>query len=146
MIREGAKLCVDRPPVWNTADGSIDQMYWYFGATAMHWSELLDRRDAGHRFWVERARAALLGSQQENGSWNPDGAWGVNGGRVYATAMAVMTLLAAAQQGPDLNPKKRTKKVPGAYGDAITALRRAQRADDPLVAYRAKLALFDLGR
>jgi hypothetical protein len=47
--------------------------------------------------WNSRLQAALLPLQRRessllNGSWDPDPVWGGHGGRVYATAMAAMTL------------------------------------------------------
>jgi hypothetical protein len=47
--------------------------------------------------WNSRLQAALLPLQRRessplDGSWDPDPVWGGHGGRVYATAMAAMTL------------------------------------------------------
>lgn len=47
--------------------------------------------------WNGRLQASLLPLQRRestalNGSWDPDPVWGGHGGRVYATAMAAMTL------------------------------------------------------
>ena len=47
--------------------------------------------------WNRRLQAALLPLQRRessglDGSWDPDPVWGGHGGRVYATAMAAMTL------------------------------------------------------
>jgi hypothetical protein len=47
--------------------------------------------------WNQRLQAALLPLQHRSGgpldgSWDPDGVWGGHGGRVYATALAALTL------------------------------------------------------
>jgi hypothetical protein len=47
--------------------------------------------------WNRQLQAALLPLQRResnglDGSWDPDPVWGGHGGRVYATAMAAMTL------------------------------------------------------
>ena len=47
--------------------------------------------------WNRQMQAAVLRLQRRessglDGSWDPDPVWGGHGGRVYATAMAAMTL------------------------------------------------------
>ena len=89
LIRKGADLIVAKPPVWNPADGSIDMYYWYYGTLAMH--------QVGGPHWVRWQKAmgpAILATQRRDtttcgykGSWDPIGPWGLNGGRVYATAL-----------------------------------------------------------
>ncbi len=80
------------PPVWNEEAGTIDFYYWYFGTLAMQCT-------GGPQWekWSERISTTLLEHQRQDGSfagsWDPVGAWGSEGGRVYATAMAVLTLL-----------------------------------------------------
>ena len=91
-IRKGSDLMLKKPPRWDADDGSIDMYYWYLGSLAMfqvggkHW-----------RQWNSFLRPAVLDSQRRSaggltGSWDPMGAWGTTGGRVYSTAM--MTLCA----------------------------------------------------
>ena len=65
--------------------------YWYYGTLAMfqmggtHW-----------RAWNKSMKSALVnhqrGSGDEKGSWDPIGAWGFAGGRVYSTAINVLSL------------------------------------------------------
>ena len=92
LIRMGASLCGKLPPRWNTRDGSIDFIYWHFGSLAMH-------RVGGTawRRWLEAIEPALVEHQRtegdNEGSWDPVGAWGHAGGRVYATAINALTLL-----------------------------------------------------
>lgn len=80
-------------PYWDEHDGSIDLYYWYYATLAMH--------EWGGRHWKSWSKGidvALLGSQRSGpsdqfaGSWDPVGAWGSAGGRVYSTAMATMAL------------------------------------------------------
>jgi len=93
LIKLGADLCLERPPVWNPDDGSIDMYYWYYATLAIfqvggaHWKK-----------WNEAMTDAIVknqhpkGSGARTGSWDPIGPWGPDGGRVYATAVLVMCL------------------------------------------------------
>jgi hypothetical protein len=93
MIRKGANLCVEQPPVWNPDDGSIDMYYWYYGTLA-----LFQVGGKPWRTWNESMKRAIVehqhpkGSGTRTGSWDPIGAWGDDGGRVYSTACMVMCL------------------------------------------------------
>jgi hypothetical protein len=93
MIKKGANLCVELPPVWNPDDGSIDMYYWYFGTRAL--SEV---GGAYWRRWSEHLQVALLSSQHREGSgaragsWDPIGVRGREGGRIYSTALLTMCL------------------------------------------------------
>jgi hypothetical protein len=87
-----AALIASKPPRWNEKDGSIDVYAWYYGSYALYqhggplwaaWSKTLD--------------AALIRPQRQDGnfagSWDPEpDVWGEDGGRVYMTAMGVLTL------------------------------------------------------
>ena len=82
-------------PVWDVGGGGklsqIDFYYWYYGTLAMfqmggdYW-----------RAWNKKLKSALVDHQRgdghEHGSWDPRGAWGFAGGRVYATAINVLSL------------------------------------------------------
>ncbi len=93
VMQLGADLMVKLPPSWNTADGSIDFYYWHYGTLAMS--------KMGSRYWRPWS-AALLDAVVPNqrmeesygvqGSWDPVGPWGLDGGRVYATALCTMML------------------------------------------------------
>ena len=96
VIQKGASLCAKLPPVWDPTGGSIDLIYWYDGTLAL--------REVGRSAWdtwLPRLQEALLPAQRKdgvnNGSWDPIGAWGYEGGRVYATAIAAMTLAHAGE-------------------------------------------------
>ena len=92
LLQLSAKTILEKPPVWNEQDGSIDLYYWYFGSQAM--------RGMGGRYertWRRHAEAALLKHQRDDdgrtaGSWDPVGAWGKSGGRIYSTALGILAL------------------------------------------------------
>ena len=91
ILQVAADTMLKKPPVWNKADGSIDMYYWYYGSYAMF--------QMGGKWWTGWKRgleAALLKSQRKDGhqkgSWDPVSAWGEAGGRVYATALNVLSL------------------------------------------------------
>ena len=79
-------------------DGTADLHYWYFGSYALyqvggkHWTQ-----------WRTTVRSVLTSGQRMDrnfrGSWDADTAWGENGGRVYSTSMAVLTLQAEYRYG-----------------------------------------------
>lgn len=85
-----AETVQDRPPEWK-AD-RIDFYYWFHG------SHLMARLgDPDRTRWAEKLRPMLVARQKREdpargGSWDPDGVWCEEGGRVYATAMAVLSL------------------------------------------------------
>jgi len=93
-LRRQADLVRAKLPRWDESDGSIDLYYWYYGTFAMnqwggkHW-----------RDWERALRDALLPNQRREdsadnhfGSWDPAGAWGEEGGRVYSTALCALML------------------------------------------------------
>jgi hypothetical protein len=94
IIKKGLDLLEKCPPVWNPASGDIDMYYWYWGAMAT-WQ-------AGGQDW-KRWEAALDKAVRANqrrdttygmykGSWDPIGPWGLDGGRVYSTALMALIL------------------------------------------------------
>jgi hypothetical protein len=93
LVQKGAERLAALPPVWNPDDGSIDLYYWYYGSLATF--------QVGGRAWREWSRAigANLERQRRDGdpcllegSWDPVDPWGMDGGRVYSTALMTMTL------------------------------------------------------
>jgi hypothetical protein len=104
-IRELAGVCVQKDflPQWE--HNKIDYYYWYYASQALYqvgeskwdtWEKamvktLLDHQRGFHTLDVEagRTNADVL---DEHGSWDPVGAWGDAGGRVYATAINALTL------------------------------------------------------
>ncbi len=95
-IREAVRSFSWNLPVWNRSRSSVDFTYWYGGTMAM--------AAAGEdlrKLWRIRIRR-LLGRYQEvrgcrAGSWNPEDKWGCEGGRVYATALNILTLVRATE-------------------------------------------------
>ena len=82
-------------PVWDSGGGGkqnqIDSYYWYYGTLAM-----FQYGGDPWKTWNAALRTALVGKQQtkaeEAGSWDPHGAWGFAGGRVYSTAINALSL------------------------------------------------------
>ena len=79
-------------PTWNPADGSIDMAYWYFGTLAAY-----QVGGKTWRTWREGIQKAIVANQRRDtdycgfkGSWDPIGPWGIDGGRVYSTAMMAL--------------------------------------------------------
>ena len=91
IIRTGAALCANKRPVWNEANGAIDLYYWHYATHAL-------RHVGGDAWkaWRRDLHKALLPTQRTDGahagSWDPVGPWGSDGGRIYATAIAALTL------------------------------------------------------
>lgn len=93
VMQAAADLILRKPPVWDEKGGSIDQYYWYYGTYALyqmggtHWKQ-----------WSKQLTPAVVKSQRQDGnylgSWDPAGVWGEDGGRVYSTALMVLTLQA----------------------------------------------------
>ncbi|MBK8978870.1 MAG: terpene cyclase/mutase family protein [Planctomycetes bacterium] len=91
LMGKQADVLLAKPPVWNTNDGSIDHYYWYYATYALyqfggrHWTT-----------WEKSLNTAVVQTQREDGnfkgSWDPAGVWGEDGGRVYSTALLVLTL------------------------------------------------------
>jgi len=92
--KKGVDLCLEARPIWNSASGTIDLYYWHYGSLAMF-------QDSAKvwKSWVKHLQTALLSSQHgiamgsRGGSWDPIGVWCIDGGRVYSTAINVLSLL-----------------------------------------------------
>ena len=94
LVKKGAALCAQLPPTWNPSDGSIDMYYWYYGTLGMF--------QVGGKAWDTWRKAmdkAIVQTQRKDtdvclykGSWDPIGPWGLDGGRVYSTALMAMCL------------------------------------------------------
>lgn len=89
QIQKGADLLVQLLPVWDKP--KVDMYYWYYGTLAMY-------QVGGDRWnkWNGAMQKAIIDHQEKEGvakgSWEPIGAWGEEGGRVYATALLTMCL------------------------------------------------------
>ncbi|HZN41442.1 MAG TPA: prenyltransferase/squalene oxidase repeat-containing protein [Planctomycetota bacterium] len=100
VMRAAADRILAKPPVWDEKSGAIDHYYWYYATSALfqmgghHWTE-----------WQQKLDTAVLENQLRDkqrqnlyGSWDPKCAWGEDGGRVYSTAILVLTLEAYRQR------------------------------------------------
>ena len=94
VVKKGAALCAKLPPTWNPADGSIDMYYWYYATLAMF--QVGGRSWGG---WKKAMEPSMIETQRKDtdycafkGSWDPVGPWGLDGGRVYSTAIMALCL------------------------------------------------------
>ncbi len=93
LVAKGADLMQKKLPRWDIDAGTIDMYYWYYGTLAMH-------QIGGARWkeWNRAMKSAIADHQRleqgrdEYGSWDPVGPWGVEGGRVYSTALMTLSL------------------------------------------------------
>ena len=93
FVQAHAMLLVAKPPEWG--EFVVDYYYWFYGSQAM-WQ----MGDGEEAYWWTSWRVALdrvlINSQRQDGdsrgSWDPVGAWGFSAGRVYSTAMALLSL------------------------------------------------------
>jgi len=95
ILAKGMLLVAGKPPVWQKK--SLDFYYWYHGAQAatVIGGAVGDAwRSALREAVVPRQRAEPV---QLRGSWDPDSAWGGEGGRVYSTAILTLALLADSE-------------------------------------------------
>ena len=82
-----------KKPLWSRDDGSIDHYAWYYGTYALY-------QVGGARWtaWEKALQEAVVKTQRAEGnllgSWDPEGVWGQDGGRVYSTAILALTLQA----------------------------------------------------
>ena len=98
MAENYAELILRRPPEWHEKWGS-DMYYLYWASHAMS-----AMGGAAAERWHAELRKNLLPKQRKDewylGSWDPAGPWGWGGGRVYATAMMRLSLLAPGRLQP----------------------------------------------
>jgi hypothetical protein len=96
IMAASANLLTGTPPVWDETDGSIDHYYWYYATYALY-------QMGGPKWkkWKKQLARAVGDNQHANeteknlyGSWDPVGAWGEDGGRVYSTAILTLTMQA----------------------------------------------------
>ena len=103
----GSKYLMENlPPESASQLGAI--YYYYYATQVLHHLEGSD-----FDLWNHRMREHLLRLQESEGhaagSWNPQGAdWGKQGGRLYATSLAMMTLQVYYRHLPMYRPVNRT--------------------------------------
>jgi hypothetical protein len=99
VMQKGLKLCIEQLPAWDPNRGIIDLYYWHYGALATNLSE--EHRGVFHHALVEALTAHQRDDSELAGSWDPVGAWGWAGGRVYSTAMAALALATPVRFNPE---------------------------------------------
>jgi len=137
-IKKGASLCIEFPPMWD--GGSIDMYYWRYATLALY-------QIGGHdwRRWSRRMNRVATRTQHgpaagsRSGSWPPAGAWGGDGGRVYATSMMLLCLEAPLRftRVPDTRHDHQDENTK----QAVAALEEATKDSDVRLAAAARAAL-----
>ncbi|MHC5038277.1 MAG: hypothetical protein ACYTHM_13260 [Planctomycetota bacterium] len=103
-VEGGGNLLKACLPKWDVKAGTIDMTYWFWGTnTAFQLGDPLWTP------WNDAMKKALVPAQQRKGcaagSWDPVGAWGAAGGRVYSTAISILTLEVYYRYGKVLKRK-----------------------------------------
>ena len=90
VMSAAAKTVRERAPD-DREPGSVDFYYWFYAAHALH-----QVGDSASNAWNRKLQRRLMKNQRRkknfSGSWDPSGVWGQSGGRVYATALAILAL------------------------------------------------------
>ena len=97
LVVSGVKNIISRMPAWDASKpGTIDYYYWYYGSYCLY------RYDGpggeNWRKWAEQKDKVILKNQRPKsggcaaGSWDAIDRWGGEGGRVYSTAINIITL------------------------------------------------------
>jgi len=93
-VRQGMDILLDNRPLWPDlkSGNRLNSMYYWYYATLVMFHVGGDP----WRTWNEALQSELLLHQDatghQHGSWPPDGQWGWYGGRVYATAINILSL------------------------------------------------------
>jgi hypothetical protein len=114
ILPKSAAVLARDLPVWDEAKHTIDFYYWYYGAFAAYQYDAPDGKL--WNAWNPALLKALLPHQHAgkdgclHGSWDPQvDRWGAPGGRVYATAINVLTLEVYYRYSRLLSAKKPAK-------------------------------------
>ncbi len=96
-MKAAAQMIVRDLPAWDEKHRTIDSYYWYYAALALFQYDAPD--GAAWKAFNASMEKALVPSQRTDsagcrrGSWDPEvDKWGHAGGRVYTTAINVLTL------------------------------------------------------
>jgi hypothetical protein len=95
LIKGQANLCLEKAPEWNPDTGRIDYFYWHFATIGM-----FQLGGTEWQTWYSKLKEAAAAGQQkgnpnescQRGSWDPIDPWGTQGGRIYSTALMVLSL------------------------------------------------------
>jgi HEAT repeat protein len=131
MCKLGIALCAELLPRWR--HGHIDMYYFHFGTLA-----LCQDDSSATKKWNSALRKALVPAQRIEGSWPANGVWGADGGEVYSTAFAVLSLLGPYRYPPGFATGG---SLPHPQKAAVKALKRALKDDDPGVRAASEKAL-----
>jgi len=97
-VKKATALLLGRMPEWPVEKSAIDPAFWHHGTLAL--SKV--GGDAWQK-WRNAVSVAVCKSQiasgHEAGSWDPAGPWSNEGGRVYSTALMVITCVRASSSG-----------------------------------------------
>jgi hypothetical protein len=89
LIQKGVDLILRLPPKWNTTTGQIDMYFWFWGTRA-----LAEVGGKPFEVWSGEMSRVIATAQRTGadieGSFDPAGPWGREGGRVYSTAMMAL--------------------------------------------------------
>ena len=125
--------------------GANDFYLFYYANLALH-----QRRDEEWDTWHPQVRETLIKAQvqggKEDGSWPPTSRWALRGGRVYSTALAVLSLEVYYRYAPIYREVVDPLLV--AYGrsvDAYNAYVRVARKHDAVSAKAAANAVEAIG-
>ena len=119
-------------PEWSKERGVIDLYFWYPATVALR-----ELGGEAWRKWKKALKNALVGAQNgpktgcREGSWAPDDAWKIAGGRVYTTAMAVLCLEVHNDYALPIF------RASGSEGRVLKALRALKRTRDDSAAREA---------
>ena len=96
-LAQGVALLVAQPPRWDESKGTIDYYYWYHATRALF---LL--QGPAWKVWKPAITHVLTTHQSTEGdgagSFPPADPWSDEGGRVYATAINLITLEICARE------------------------------------------------
>ncbi|NOZ38908.1 MAG: hypothetical protein GXP24_01615 [Planctomycetes bacterium] len=81
--------------------------FWYYATLALHRNQGQSAAAAeAWEAWNHALTTTLLATQQSDGSWDVNTAWGGCGGRVYTTALSALCLEVYYRYNPDQSPSK----------------------------------------
>ncbi len=98
VVKDGVEILLTALPT--TDSRRLNHYYWYYGTYALFQASN-GPNDRRWKEWNRAVQKALVGTQvpegksADRGSWAPTGEWGIAGGRVYATAINLLTLEAS---------------------------------------------------
>ncbi len=92
-MQKGAKLMAALKPAWQRPQ--IDMVFWHHGTFA-----LSKMQHPAWAPWRDALAGTLVSNQKNDGSWDPSGPWGPDGGRVFSTALLAISLQKVALSLP----------------------------------------------